>query len=143
MATTEAAFTPFSVGQIVQFVFGTSLARGQIIEDRGPLGAEGRHIDRLRVDHDPYDPAIFEMPEDELELVPDDDTAASRSISALEVVDYLQRGGASRHPSSRRFGGARATSRLAVQRQRRKPDTYLCRRSRCRRGCDDTIKRPS
>lgn len=92
MSTTKNTPKPLSEGRIVRFVLGTTLVHGSIIEDRGLLGAGGRRIYRVRVDHDPYDAEVFEMPEDELELVPDDEVG-NVAISPSEIVDFLQRGG--------------------------------------------------
>ena len=85
-------FAAFSVDDVVRFPLGPRKAHGVIIEDRGPIGVQGRRIYRVRVDHDPDDSEAFEMPGEEMELVPADD-ALARPIEDSEAVDYLQRGG--------------------------------------------------
>jgi len=92
MSITRETSAAFSVGDAVRFPLGSRTARAVIVEDRGPIGAQGRRIYRVRVDYDPDDSVTFEMPGEEMELVPADD-ALARPIENSEAVDYLQRGG--------------------------------------------------
>ncbi len=71
MSTTPQKLSGFSVGQTVQFSFGSSQVQGEIVEDRGPIGAQGRRLFQVRIARDPYEAEVFEMPEDEIELVPE------------------------------------------------------------------------
>jgi hypothetical protein len=57
------------VGDIVSLRLGADQAQGEILEDRGPLAAEGRRLFRIRIDVAPDESLSFEMPEDELSPV--------------------------------------------------------------------------
>jgi len=57
------------VGDIVSLQFGAGRAQGEVLEDRGPLAAEGRRLYRIRIAVAPDESLSFEMPEDELSLV--------------------------------------------------------------------------
>lgn len=58
-----------SPGDVVEFLFGTTQVRGVVIEDRGPLGAQGRRLFSIRFELDASEPQVIEMPEDEISLV--------------------------------------------------------------------------
>lgn len=79
----------FRVDDKVAFTFGTRRVKGFIVEDRGPLGVNGRRIYGVRLDMDPFDSVFLELPEDALELSPEPDTP----LSDVEIADYLASGG--------------------------------------------------
>ena len=85
MSTTKKASNRFKVGDWVSFQYGTADVMAQVIETRGPLGRNHRHIYRIAIARDADEPDAFEMPEDELERVspPDKDS----------VIKYLSEGG--------------------------------------------------
>jgi hypothetical protein len=75
----------FKLGDWVAFPYGAGPVVAQVVEGRGPLGGDGTHIYRVRVDREYMDPYGFEMPEDLMEPVPLPDKAA--------VMKYLKEGG--------------------------------------------------
>lgn len=81
-----------AIGDQVQFTLGTSLAQGVVVDDRGPIGAGKVHIFRVSVSNDPYDDEVFEMPEDEIEVV-NRDASQGTAIRVDEAIEYLERGG--------------------------------------------------
>jgi hypothetical protein len=54
------------IGSLVSFVFGTKPVTGVIVEDRGPLGAGGRRLYRIRLPIEAVESFELEMPEDEI-----------------------------------------------------------------------------
>ncbi len=74
----------YGIGDVVGFQDGAHRAVGRVLEPRGPLGVNRRHIYRLRVLTGADEPVEFEMPEDELEPA-----APARA----EVREYLATGG--------------------------------------------------
>lgn len=90
MATQKA--NRISVRDQVRFTLGTASVQGVVVDDRGPIGAGKVHIFRIRVSNDPYDDDVFEMPEDEIEVI-DQDTSKTDTITASEAKEYLERGG--------------------------------------------------
>jgi len=84
MSTVRAKPAKFRLGDWVTFRYGVRPVFAQIIEDRGPLGADRRRLYRIRVDWDLDESTEFEMPEDEMERAVPDKAA---------VLDYLKRGG--------------------------------------------------
>jgi hypothetical protein len=75
----------FKVGDWVSFPWGTGNMYAQVIEERGPLGVGGRHIYRIRYELESVEPDSFEMPDDDLDPVPQPDKPA--------VMRYLKEGG--------------------------------------------------
>ena len=75
----------FSVRDWVAFRYGARNLIAQVVENRGPLGVNRRHLYRVRVAGESGDLDSFEMPEDELEAATPPDRAA--------IVRYLQEGG--------------------------------------------------
>lgn len=58
------------VGDTVTFPYGAFVATGRVIEDRGNVGAGGRHILRVSVDVGAEaDPMQFEIPADTIESI--------------------------------------------------------------------------
>jgi hypothetical protein len=60
----------FRVGDRVSFHYGLRKITARIVEDRGPLGVQGRRLYRLRPLSVPQETGDVEMPEDELEAAP-------------------------------------------------------------------------
>lgn len=60
----------YKIGDRVRYRDGITRFEGTITEDRGPLGTGGRRIYQVLVPITYSDPMIFEMREDEIELVP-------------------------------------------------------------------------
>ena len=56
------------VGTLVKFIFGVSEVQATVIEDRGPVGAKGRRILRVRLELEATDPIEFEVPADDVQI---------------------------------------------------------------------------
>lgn len=67
MKVTHNGREKYKVGDWVSFPYGAMTLVAQIIEARGPLGVNGRHIYRIRVPRGAEEPDCFEMPGDEME----------------------------------------------------------------------------
>jgi hypothetical protein len=92
MVKTERRTTHrFRVGDRVEFVMGRRKVIGVITEDRGLIGAHGRRLFQVQVPMDPYEPALFELPADEIQTA--NSSEASRTLGKNEIVDYLKNGG--------------------------------------------------
>lgn len=83
MGTTETIKPRFSKGEWVSFQYGTEPMIAEIIEVRGPLGVNGRHLYRVRIFDEMNNPDLFELPEDELHLA---------KLESSEIVQYLKNG---------------------------------------------------
>ena len=57
----------FHVGDWVSFLAGVRQATGQVVEDRGPIGVQGRRLYRIRWELAPDVVNVFEHPEEYLE----------------------------------------------------------------------------
>jgi hypothetical protein len=66
MGTTRKKAALFRVGDWVTFRYGAGDVTAQVIEDRGPLGVNGRRLYRVRLTRDFAEPDSFELPEEEL-----------------------------------------------------------------------------
>jgi len=86
MNTVKESVPRFTIGHWVSFEYGLRRVWAQIIEDRGPLGVNGRWIYRVRVDDDP------ESGESDRFEVPEDDLAPGEPDKAA-VIEALKRGG--------------------------------------------------
>jgi hypothetical protein len=75
----------FKVGDWVAFPYGNKDPIAQVIEARGPLGINQRHLYRILVPRESGEPDSFEMPEDEL--------AAAAPLGKAAIMDYLKAGG--------------------------------------------------
>jgi hypothetical protein len=84
--------SPFHVGDRVRVDFGRRKLTGVIVEDRGAIGAQGRHLFQVDIPMDPFDPMSVELPEDELEPVPPE-MEATRPIERQQKINYLVNGG--------------------------------------------------
>ena len=67
MSKTKKPAPKFRVGDWVSFPFGRERATARVIEDRGPLGVNGRWIYRVRLELPLTDPMEFELAEDMVE----------------------------------------------------------------------------
>ena len=67
MSTAKKMKPRFKVGDRVSFLYGPRQVNGEIVEDRGPLGAFGRRMFLVRADVSPEQETAFEIPEDNLE----------------------------------------------------------------------------
>jgi hypothetical protein len=56
------------VGTLVKFMFGGNEVQATVIEDRGPVGANGRRILRVRLELAATDPMEFEVPADDVRI---------------------------------------------------------------------------
>ena len=57
-----------AVGALVKFKFGGHDVQATVIEDRGPVGANGRRILRVRLELAGTDPIEFEVPAEDVQL---------------------------------------------------------------------------
>ena len=60
----------FRVGERVQWIRGTDLVEGVIVEDRGPIGVGGRRLFRIEFRLSPDYEGVVELPAAALKLVP-------------------------------------------------------------------------
>lgn len=67
MKATRNGSKRFKVGDWVTFPFGARNALAQVIEARGPIGVNGRHLYTIRLLRKDAEPDCFELPGDELE----------------------------------------------------------------------------
>ncbi|MBL8800033.1 MAG: hypothetical protein JNM56_39485 [Planctomycetia bacterium] len=81
----------FRVGDRVRFNFGKRRISGVVVEDRGPIGVQGRRLFQVDVPLDPFDPMTLELPESEMEAIPAGETPAPLDRQA--IIDYLIHGG--------------------------------------------------
>lgn len=82
----------FHIGDRVQITFGRRKLTGVIVEDRGAIGVQGRHLYQVRVSMEPFEPMLVELPAGEMEAVAAD-TAAPPSIDKQQIMAYLASGG--------------------------------------------------
>ena len=80
----------FRVGDRVQIPLGRRKLAGVVIEDRGSIGVRGRRLYQVSVPMDPFDPATYELPEEEIEPM---DEPAEAEMDKREVANYLANGG--------------------------------------------------
>jgi hypothetical protein len=84
MSTAQKAAPRLKIGDWVSFPYGTRRVWAQVIEDRGPLGVNGRRIYRIRLGEESGESIAFEVPEDDLAPV-----HADKDV----IIEYLKRGG--------------------------------------------------
>src|SRR5437667_12049024 len=91
MSTTHR-HASFRLGDRVKVAFGRRKLTGVIVEDRGAIGAQGRHLFQVNIPMDPFEPMMVELPEDEIEAVAagSDDAV---SIDKHKIIAYLVNGG--------------------------------------------------
>ncbi|HUY34020.1 MAG TPA: hypothetical protein VMV69_14830 [Pirellulales bacterium] len=81
----------FKVGNWVSFPWGTGKMFSQVIEERGSLGVNGRHLYRIRFERGDDEYESFEMPDDDLDPVaPPDNPAVMRYLKEGGLVAILQ-----------------------------------------------------
>jgi hypothetical protein len=86
----------FRVGDPVSFLHGLSWAAGEVIEDRGPLGAHGRRIYLVQAVIGQDTPTTFEVPEDNLEETSQAGKNEKEPGTRVEYsVTYVRQGGSS------------------------------------------------
>ncbi len=83
----------FQVGDPVKVPLGRGQGAGVISEDRGPIGIRGGHLYQVLVPMDPFEPAIFELAEDEIEAFPQATEVHRRPIEKEKIIHYLKLGG--------------------------------------------------
>lgn len=81
----------FRLGDWVTFQYGVRPVFAQIIEDRGPIGADGRRLYRIRLDQDLNEPVSFEMPEDEMVKAVPEKAAILRYFKQGGLLEILGR----------------------------------------------------
>jgi hypothetical protein len=104
----------FRVGDRVRVDFGRRKLTGVIVEDRGPIGIQGRRLFQVDLPMDPSEPMSVELPEDEMELIPPE-AEDKQPLDKLKVIDYLINGGLVSVLRSNLSGG------------RNQPRAWLCR----------------
>ena len=82
----------FAVGARVRVPFGVSKVVGTIVEDRGFIGVQGRRLVRVLIPVEPDEPISFEIPEEDLEPLPDL-TTKDKKLDPDAVIKYLKIGG--------------------------------------------------
>jgi hypothetical protein len=90
----------FRVGEWVSFLYGPRRTQAQIIEDRGPIGVQGRRIYRVRLDLEQADSMAFELPEEDLERAKAPDIPNPLLKATLE---YIRQGKQFKRISSETF----------------------------------------
>ena len=98
MSTAHRQEARFRVGDWISFRYGPRQVWAQVIEDRGPLGVNGRRLYRVRMDQESGESVAFEVTEDDLTPAQPDRT---------EIIDYLTRGGLLQILRSNLGGGPR------------------------------------
>src|SRR6266849_3466680 len=97
MSTTKKNNGRFKVGDWVAFPYGNKNLIAQVVEARGPLGINRRHLYRILVPREFDEPDSFEMPEDEL--------AAAAPPDKPAIIQYLKGGGLEEMLRSHLSGG--------------------------------------
>jgi hypothetical protein len=90
MSTTHGQ-SAYRVGDRVRVGFGRRKLIGVIVEDRGAIGAQGRHLFQVNIPMDPFEPMMVELPEDEIEAA--GGAEAAMPIDKERITDYLVNGG--------------------------------------------------
>lgn len=100
----------FLIGERVQFGYAGRQMWGTVVEDRGPIGVNGRRLYRISVLRDPQEPEDQVKAEEELRP----DTLSRADISGSEVMEFLK-------------GGALLEILLASTPERPDRRAWLCR----------------
>jgi hypothetical protein len=87
--TTRKPKPKFKVGDRVRFDWPSYKVWGTIIEDRGPLGVNGRRLYVVSSPSDPFEPDIRTIGEDELEL----DVTPPAPLEKPEIIRFLKNSG--------------------------------------------------
>ncbi|HZW33563.1 MAG TPA: hypothetical protein VFF52_22780 [Isosphaeraceae bacterium] len=129
MSTVRTKPPKFRLGDWVTFRYGARQVFAQVIEDRGPLGANRRRLYRIRLDQDLNEPIAFEMPEDEMEKAVPDKAA---------ILRYLKQGGLVKILHTNLQGG-RNQPRVWLTLSPRGEVSYTCEASRRLIGTGATV----
>jgi hypothetical protein len=78
----------FRVGERVQFGFAGRQVWGTVVEDRGPIGVNGRRLYRISVPRDPQEPEDQVKAEEELKP----DTLSNAVIARPEIMEFMKGG---------------------------------------------------
>jgi hypothetical protein len=78
----------FRVGERVQFGAGGRQVWGTVVEDRGPIGVNGRRLYRISVPRDPQEPEDQVKAEEELKP----DSISRVAIARSEIMEFLKGG---------------------------------------------------
>ena len=105
--------TRFHVGDHVRYHVGDQTYKGTIVEDQGPIGVNGRHLFRVSVPADPYEPQIRFFPEDELEPAPETDDRAA--LTKERILEYLVK-----------YAGLRSMLRVESPGRQFQPRAWIC-----------------
>ena len=65
---------------------------GVIVEDRGPIGVQGRRLFQVSIPMDPHEPMMVELPENEMEAV-NGETEPVPTLARQKIIAYLVHGG--------------------------------------------------
>lgn len=84
--------TTFRVGDRVRVPLARGSLTGTIVEDRGAIGVRGRRLYQVLVAMDPFEPAPYEVPEDELEAI-EANAESDLPAEMPRFLDYLKKGG--------------------------------------------------
>jgi hypothetical protein len=90
MSTVRTKRPKFREGDWVTIQYGVRPVFALIMEDRGPLGLNGRRLYRIRLDRSCTEPDTFERLEDEMEKALPDKDAILRYLKRGGLVDLLQ-----------------------------------------------------
>ncbi len=80
--------TPFRIGDCVRLNFGGNKVTGIVVLERGPFGTGGRHLYRVEIPADPYDPIPVELSEEGMELIPPGSEPAP-TISHAHILQFM------------------------------------------------------
>ena len=80
MSTTHGQ-SSFHKGDRVRVDFGRRKLTGVIVEDRGAIGMQGRHLFQIEIPMDPFEPMSLELPEDQMEAISPEMRAPDQSTS--------------------------------------------------------------
>jgi hypothetical protein len=90
MNTVKTKRPKFRVGDWVTFKSGVRTVFALIIEDRGPLGVNGRRLYRIRLEQPDTEPDTFTMPEDDMEKAVADKAAVRQYLKQGGLAELLQ-----------------------------------------------------
>src|SRR5947209_3219820 len=88
MSTATQLEPRFRVGNWVSYPAGFRRSLGQVVEDRGPVGAHGRRLYQLQTDWREEEGKSIEMPEADLEPAPPITTAEQAGKNGLSTQNW-------------------------------------------------------
>ncbi len=89
MNSTKKKSSSFHLGDKVLIEMGRRTFTGEIVEDRGFLGVRGKHLFRVQVPMEPYDPMTMEVTEDEMKAAPAETPLDDKD----KIIEFLVFGG--------------------------------------------------